>query len=115
MNIKIFISANAHQNISDITKFTSNISLNYSYKIINNIYSTIDSIKFMPYIGRYVPEIPLKSFRERLSGNYRIIYFISEFDQTVYIKYIISSKQNSNLFFKVHKKELYDFFNKFFY
>ena len=112
--MKIIISNNSKLSIKNIFNFSSNISTKYDNKVINNIYSTIDSIKFMPYIGRYVPEIPLKSFRERLSGNYRIIYFISEFDQTVYIKYIISSKQNSNLFFKVHKKELYDFFNKFF-
>ena len=64
------------------------------------IYNLQDS----PYIGRYVPELSDKHFRE----------LISEKDKTIFICYIFCGRQNSNLFFKVHEKELFDFFNQLF-
>lgn len=97
-----------------ITKFSSKISTNYSNKVIRDIYSTIDSIKDAPYIGRYVPELSDKHYRERICRNYRIIYLVSEKRNTIFIRYIISEKQNSNLFFEVHKKELFNFLNQLF-
>ena len=74
------------------------------------IYNLQDS----PYIGRYVPELSDKHFRERICEKYRIIYYISEKDKTIFIRYIFCGRQNSNLFFKVHEKELFDFFNQLF-
>ena len=97
-----------------IAEFSAKISANYSNKVIQNIYSTIYSIEDAPYIGRYVPEISDKHYRERICGNYRIIYVVSEKHNTIYIRYIISGKQNSNLFFEVHKKEIFIFFNRLF-
>ena len=97
-----------------ITKFSAKISTNYSNKVIRDIYATIDSIKDAPYIGRYVPELSDKHYRERICGNYRIIYVVSKKHNTIFIRYIISGKQNSNLFFEVHKKELFNFLNRLF-
>ena len=97
-----------------IAEFSSKISTNYANRVINEIYSTIYSINDAPYIGRYVPEILNKHYRERICGNYRIIYVVSEKHNTVFIRYIISGKQNSNLFFEVHKKEIFDFLNRLF-
>ncbi len=108
--MKISISDKAQGNIEDITEFTSKISDNYANRVINNIYKLIDLIKYAPYIGRYVHEIPNKYYRERICENYRIIYVASEKLNTVFIRYIISGKQNSNLFFEVHKKEIFNFF-----
>lgn len=112
--MNISISNRAYSNMRSITKFSAKISTNYSNKVIRNIYSTIYSIKDAPYIGRYVPELLDKHYRERICGNYRIIYLISEKHNTIFIRYIISGKQNSNLFFKVHEKELFDFFYRLF-
>ncbi len=113
-NIEILISNRAQNNIENITEFTLKISPNYANKVINKIYSTIDSIKNTPYIGRYVPELNDKHYRERICENYRIIYLISEKLNTIFIRYIISGKQNSDLFFEVHKKELFNFLNRMF-
>lgn len=110
----ILISNKAHHNMINIAKFTARISTSYSNKVIHNIYSTIDSIKGSPYIGRYVPELSDKHYRERICGNYRIIYLVSEKHNTIFIRYIISGKQNSYLFFEVHKKELFNFLNQLF-
>lgn len=112
--MEISISNRAQSNIENITEFTLKISTNYANRVINEIYSTIYSIKDAPYIGRYVPKISDKYYRERICGNYRIIYVVSEKHNTIYIRYIISGKQNSNLFFEVHKKEIFNFLNRLF-
>ena len=112
--MEISISNRAQSNIENITDFTLRISTNYANRVVNEIYSTIDSIKDAPYIGRYVPEILDKHYRERICGNYRIIYVVSEKHNTIFIRYIISGKQNSDLFFEVHKKEIFNFLNRLF-
>ena len=112
--MNISISNKAHNNLRSIAKFSAKISTNYSNRIIKKIYSTIYSIQASPYIGRYVPELSDKHYRERICEHYRIIYVVSEKHNTIFIRYIISEKQNSNLFFEVHKKELFDFFNHLF-
>lgn len=111
--MKISISSRAQTNIENIAEFSLNISTNYANKVITEIYSTIDSIQDTPYIGRYVPELSDKHYRERICRNYRIIYLVSEKQNTIFIRYIISGK-NSKIFFDVHKKELIEFFNQLF-
>ena len=113
--MEISISNRAQSNIENITEYTLKVSTNYTNKVINELYSTIYSIKDAPYIGRYVPELLNKHYRERICGNYRIIYVVSEKHNTIYIRYIISGKQNSNLFFEVHKSEIFNFLNRLFY
>ena len=112
--MEISISNRAQINIENIIDFSLKISTNYANRIVNEIYSTIYSIKDAPYIGRYVPEILDKHYQERIFKNYRIIYVISEKHNTIFIRYIISGKQNSNLFFEVHEKEIFDFLNRLF-
>lgn len=110
--MQISMSNRTFQNIDDIFAYLSNISDEYANKIVSNIYDIIDKSKDFPYIGRYVPELSDKHYRERICNSYRIIYFVSEFYNTIFIRYIFSGKQNSNLFFKVHKDELINFSNK---
>ncbi len=112
--MEISISSRAQTNIENIVEFSLKISTNYANKVITEIYSTIDSIQDDPYIGRYVPELSDKQYRERICRNYRIIYLVSEKHNTIFIRYIISGKQNSKIFFEVHKKELIEFFNQLF-
>lgn len=111
--MKIVIPDDAKLVIKDIFDYASNISASYAKKIVNKVYETIFSLQYSPYSGRYVPELLSKHYRERICENYRIIYFVSEIHKTVYIRYIISTRENSNLFFEVHKKQLYNFLNQF--
>ena len=71
--------------------------------------------KIFPIFGRYVPELPDDHFRERLTQNYRIIYYISEINHTIYIQYIFSQKQNADVFFKIHRNEILNFLNQILY
>ncbi len=41
---------------------------------VNEIFDKTDLLRTVPEMGRIVPEIPQKQFREILFGHYRIIY-----------------------------------------
>ena len=112
--MKIIISENVKLSIKDIHKYLSKISEKYAKRVVNDIYEIITHIKDAPYIGRYVPELQDKFFRERIYKNFRIIYHVSESKKTIYILYVFSAKQDSNLFFKIHKSELIKFLSQFF-
>lgn len=112
--MKIQITDNAKSDITNIFNYSRNLSSNYARKIVKKIYGEIYNLQFSPYIGRYVPELSNKHYRERLCEKYRIIYFISENSNTIYIQYIFCSKQNSELFFKIHKTELSNYLNQYF-
>ena len=112
--MKIIISDDAKSAITDIFNNSNNISFNYAKRIVNKIYDAIYYLQYAPYIGRFVPELSDKHFREWICENYRIVYYVSETNNTVYIQYIFCGRQNSNLFFKVHRKELFKFLNQFF-
>ena len=102
--MQIIISDDAKSAITDIYDYSYNISSNYANRIVNKIYDTI--------YGRNVPEFSDKQFRERICEKYRIIYYISEMDNAIFIRYIFCGRQNSKLFFKVHENELINFFNQ---
>ena len=112
--MEIKISHKVKQSIDEIYKYSYKLSPNYALKIVNKIYNTIYNLQYAPYIGRYVPELSSRCYRERICGNYRIIYFVSEKYNTIFIRYIICSRQDSNLFFEVHKNQLSRFLNQFF-
>ena len=43
-------------------------------KWINTIFSKVENLELSPEIGRGVPEINNRQFKELIYGNYRIIY-----------------------------------------
>lgn len=112
--MKIIISHRVRLAIDDIYKYSYKLSPNYAIKIVNKIYNTIYNLQYASYMGRYVTELSNRCYPERICGNYRIIYFVSEKYNTIFIRYIICSRQDSNLFFEVHQKELSSFLNQFF-
>lgn len=110
--MQVIVTTKAKSNLLEVFNYNVKISLKYAIETDKKIRSSIDKLQNFPYIGRYVPEIPNKYYRERVCENYRIIYIVSEKLNTVFIRYIISGKQNSNLFFEVHKKEIFNFYLK---
>ncbi len=112
--MRIIISNEVKLAITDIFDYSRNISNNYASKIVNKIYDTIYNLQENPYIGRYVYELPNQQFREQICESYRIVYYVSEINNTIYVLYVFCSKRNSNLFFKVHKNELFRFLNQIF-
>lgn len=45
-------------------------------KWIQTIFAKVEHLRLNPEIGRIVPEINDRQFRELIYGNYRIIYYI---------------------------------------
>lgn len=111
--MKVIVTQEAKRNLLNIFYYNLNISLNYAIKIDKKIRSYFKDLQFYPYIGRYVPEIQSSHYQERIYKNYRIIYVVSEKYNTIFIRYIFSSRQDKVTFFEVHKKEIFDFLNFF--
>lgn len=112
--MKVIVTQRAKHNLLDLFDYNANISLNYAIRIDKKIRSYIENLQYSPYIGRYVPEISDKYYRERICEKFRIIYYISEKENIIFIRYIFSSRQDKTTFFEVHKSEIFNFLNLFF-
>lgn len=60
--------------LNDIAEYISNDSVFYAELQIQKLINRTDILENFPLIGRIVPELNLKSVREIIEGNYRIIY-----------------------------------------
>lgn len=99
----VLISDEAHEDIASIFAYISNNSLNYANETSSNLYSKISQLETFPYLGRYVPELSNKLYRELLYKSYRIIYSIYEEIDTVYIHLVVHDKRNLNSILYIKK------------
>lgn len=76
--MKIIISSDVKNKITDIFYYSYNISSSYAHRIVKKIYEYIYILENYPYIGKYVPELSYKYYREKNCENYRIIYCTSK-------------------------------------
>lgn len=112
--MKIVVDDLAKQSLIDIYYYNYQYSLRNAIETNRNIFFRIHDLEDSPYIGRYIPEMSDKRFREiiykssRHSG-YRIMYYISEKTDTIYIFNILNSKQDFNRILKLH-----NYFNNYF-
>lgn len=67
--MKVIVTQRAKHNLLDLFDYNANISLNYAIRIDKKIRSYIEDLQYSPYIGRYVPEISDKYYRERICEN----------------------------------------------
>ena len=98
--MQVLMSNETHEDIDSIFEYISHDSIKYANETSENIYSRIQELKNAPYLGRYVPELPGKHFREIIYKNYRIIYDVSEESNTIYIHFVIHRKRNFKSFYK---------------
>lgn len=96
--MKVLVEDLAKQQLIDIYYYNYRYSLRNAIETNKNIMVNIDMLEDSPYIGRYIPEMSDKRFREiiyrktRHSG-YRIMYYISEKSNTIYVfNIMIASK-----------------------
>lgn len=91
--MQIIISDDAKSAITDIYDYSYNISSNYASRIVNQIYDAIYDLQDSPYIGRYVPELSDKQFRERICENIELfIIFLKKIIQFLYDTYFAEGK-----------------------
>ena len=100
--MNIIVTRRARKDLIDLLEYNSKKSIKFAIETDKNIRSYIKDLENLPYIGRYVLEIPNKLYRERIYKNFRIIYYISEKNNTIYIQYIFNSKQDIKTFFDLH-------------
>ncbi|MFQ8785958.1 MAG: type II toxin-antitoxin system RelE/ParE family toxin [Clostridia bacterium] len=102
--MRILMSNEAHQDIDSIFEYILRDSIKYANETSENIYSCISNLENAPYLGRYVPELSTKHFRELIYKNYRIVYDFSEDSNTIYIHFVVHSKRNFKSFYKSYIK-----------
>lgn len=103
--MQVLMSNEAHEDIDSIFEYISRDSVKYANETSENIYSRIYELENAPYLGRFVPELSDKHFRELIYKSYRIVYDISEDSNTIYIHFVVHGKRN----FKSFSKNLHNF------
>lgn len=98
----LILSKNVKNDIKKIYNYIAKDSLKYAKETSNNIYYLISKLEFSPYLGRYVPELTDKRYRELLYKSYRIIYSVYEDINIIYIHFIIHSKRNLESFYNTY-------------
>lgn len=76
--MKIVWSPLAVDTVAEIAGYIAQDKPSAAEKWINTVFSKVERLKSSPEIGRIVPEIRNKQFRELLYGNYRIIYRVEK-------------------------------------
>lgn len=112
--MKVLVENLAKQQLIDIYYYNYQYSLKNAIETNKNIIERIDSLEYSPYIGRYIPEMSDKRFREiiykkTMHSGYRIMYYISEKSNTIYVLSIINSRQDFKRILKLH-----NYFNNYF-
>jgi plasmid stabilization system protein ParE len=105
--MKVIVDNSAKDSIDNIFYYNLKYSLKNALETDSTIKFYINDLASLPYIGRYVPEIPDKHFREIIykktrQSSYRIIYYISDITNTIYVLNVLNSKQDFNKFLKLH-------------
>ena len=76
--MKIVWSPLAVDRASEIAGYIAQDKPSAAEKWIHTVFSKVERLKSSPEIGRIVPDISNKQFRELIYGNYRIIYRIEK-------------------------------------
>jgi toxin ParE1/3/4 len=76
--MKIVWSPLAVDRASEIAEYIAQDKPSSAENWINRVFSKVEELKSFPEIGRIVPEIRNKQFRELIYSNYRIIYRIEK-------------------------------------
>ncbi len=78
--VKIVWTQLSIDDLKDVFEYIELDSKRFAQITVNKIYFRAQDIIDNPYIGRIVPEFNIKSIREVISGNYRVVYkIVNEF------------------------------------
>jgi toxin ParE1/3/4 len=78
MDFPIRWSPRAASHLEQICEYISRDSKTYALISAERVLSIVESIASFPQIGRVVPEYNDPSLRERIYGNYRIVYRLKD-------------------------------------
>ena len=107
--MKVIVENSARDCLDNIFYYNSKYSIKNAIETDINIMQYREDLEDSPYIGRYIPEMTDKRFRELIykktkQSGYRIMYYISEKNNMIFVFNIMNSKQD---FMRVLKKNNY--------
>ncbi|MDA8155524.1 MAG: type II toxin-antitoxin system RelE/ParE family toxin [Actinomycetota bacterium] len=79
----------ALSDLEDIYDFIASGSAVYARYTIQDLLTSVETLKMFPESGRHLPEFPELPYRELISGNYRTIYRFDNERNTVIIITIV--------------------------
>ncbi len=89
--MKIIWSPLAIDRASEIADYIAQDTPPAAEKWITTVFSKVERLKSSPEIGKIVPEIRNRQFRELIYGNYRIVYRLEK--KRIFILTIRHDKQ----------------------
>ena len=89
---QVAFTEQALSDIDDIARYISHDSVHYASLQVQKFLTKIEILQELPLTGRVVPETNLKSIRELIEGNYRIIYRIIN-KNTIHILTVYHSRR----------------------
>lgn len=104
--MKLIISDDVREDITEIYNYIAKDSIKYANETVNNIYSRVAELEFSPYLGRYVPELVDKYYRELIYKSYRIFYEVSKEEDSVYVHFVVHGKRDFKSFYDSYMKKI---------
>jgi plasmid stabilization system protein ParE len=100
---KIIWTELARENVKDIYSYIALDSVNRAKSVIQKILCTVTNLEEYPLIGSIESNLALikKDYRFIVSGNYKIIYKLSE--NSIYIMTVFDSRRDPILITKIIK------------
>ena len=89
--VKLKWYSSARIDLIQIYSYIYQDSVYYSIKTINNIIDLVDNLKYLPYMGRKIPELNNEKRREIIYKSYRIMYEVES--NVILIRRIWHSKR----------------------
>lgn len=105
--MRVIVEDSAKENTVNIFLYNLRFSTKNAVETNKGIQTYINDLVDFPYIGRNIAEIKDKHFRGNIYrksrfSSYRIIYYISEVSNTIYVLNVINSRQDFNQFLKLN-------------
>lgn len=92
---KVAFTTQAISDLEEIATYIALDSAHYASLQVSKLYTRAIALEEHPNIGRVVPELNLRSVREVIEGNYRIIYKLLNKD-TIHILTVHHSRRQLN-------------------
>lgn len=77
----------ALQDVEAIAEYIARDSEHFAKIQTTRFFERVEMLKEFPYAGRVVPELSIKTIRELIEGNYRIVYKIVNEKQNRHFNY----------------------------
>ena len=95
---KVVVYDDAVQMLNSHVRFVANVSISAARKLRADLYKACKSLETMPHrCPVYHMRRVTGTYRKLVISRYQIVYSISEQDCIVYVKYVLDSRQDSDI------------------